>query len=61
MLLKWKIAANHPPMVRMLTKSKVLQLTHCTQKNSGITAARKIKPTVVTMRAILNPLLMSNL
>ena len=63
-LLWWKIAASHPPIVGMLTKSKILQLTHCTLKKQWHYRSKKNNTNcVVTRRAILNPLLttMSNL
>ena len=41
-----KNCRSHPTMVRMLTKSKILQLTHCTLKNNGTTAATKRTPTM---------------
>ena len=40
-LLWWKIAASHPPMVRMLTKNKILQLTYCTLKTMALLLQEK--------------------
>ena len=40
-LLWWKIAASNPPMVRMLTKNKILQLTYCTLKTMALLQQEK--------------------